>query len=142
MFFSFTEGVEAKALKAQEKYYILRPETFESYFIMWRLTHDQKYRDWGWDAIEALEKYCRSPTGYSGLKNVYMDNPQNDDVQQSFFVAETLKVIKPNIHQHKFTILLITKMYLPFSIFIYFSPMIHCFHLTNGYLILKPIHCQ
>lgn len=48
----FSDAVEAKALKSQEKYYILRPETFESYFIMWRLTHDQKYRDWGWDAIQ------------------------------------------------------------------------------------------
>lgn len=47
----FTDAVEAKALKSQEKYYILRPETFESYFVMWRLTHDQKYRDWGWDAV-------------------------------------------------------------------------------------------
>jgi mannosyl-oligosaccharide alpha-1,2-mannosidase len=28
-------------------YYILRPETVESYFYLWRLTHDQKYRDWG-----------------------------------------------------------------------------------------------
>lgn len=50
--FRFSDGVEAKALKSQEKYYILRPETFESYFIMWRITHDQKYRDWGWEAIE------------------------------------------------------------------------------------------
>lgn len=49
--FRFNDGVEAKALKSQEKYYILRPETFESYFVMWRLTHDQKYRDWGWDAV-------------------------------------------------------------------------------------------
>lgn len=88
----FSDGIEAKALKAQEKYYILRPETFESYFIMWRLTHDQKYRDWGWDAVQALEKYCRTPTGYCGLKNVYLEEPQKDDVQQSFFLAETLKV--------------------------------------------------
>lgn len=48
----FSDAVEAKALKSQEKYYILRPETIESYFIMWRLTHDQKYRDWGWDAVQ------------------------------------------------------------------------------------------
>lgn len=90
--FSFTEGAEAKALKTQEKYYILRPETFESYFIMWRLTHDQKYRDWGWDAVQALEKHCRSANGFSGLKNVYSEEPVKDDVQQSFFLAETLKV--------------------------------------------------
>lgn len=103
--------MEAKALKSQEKYYILRPETIESYFIMWRLTHDQKYRDWGWDAVQvssrtsivlamilmkmfwqALEQHCRTDGGYSGIKNVYIDPPQQDDVQQSFFLAETLKV--------------------------------------------------
>lgn len=50
----FTDAVEAKALKSQEKYYILRPETVESYFIMWRLTHDQKYRDWGWDVVQVI----------------------------------------------------------------------------------------
>ncbi|XP_053678748.1 mannosyl-oligosaccharide alpha-1,2-mannosidase IA [Anopheles nili] len=91
--FRFNDGVEAKALKVQEKYYILRPETFESYFIMWRLTHDQKYRDWGWDAVQALEKHCRTPTGYTGLKNVYHTEPVKDDVQQSFFLAETLKYL-------------------------------------------------
>lgn len=59
---------------------------------MWRLTHDQKYRDWGWEAVQALEKYCRTPNGYSGIRNVYQKDPQKDDVQQSFFLAETLKV--------------------------------------------------
>lgn len=91
--FRFNDGVEAKALKSQEKYYILRPETFESYFVMWRLTHDQKYRDWGWDAVQALEKHSRTPNGFSGLKNVYLTEPQKDDVQQSFFLAETLKYL-------------------------------------------------
>lgn len=88
----FIDGTEAKSLKTQEKYYILRPETFESYFILWRITHDTKYRDWAWDAVQALEKYCRTPGGYSGIKNVYMVEPQRDDVQQSFFLAEALKV--------------------------------------------------
>ncbi len=48
----FSDAVEARAMKQNERYYILRPETFESYFIMWRLTHDQKYRDWGWEAVQ------------------------------------------------------------------------------------------
>ena len=52
--FRFTEAVEARAMKANERYYILRPETIESYFIMWRLTHDQKYRDWGWEAVQVF----------------------------------------------------------------------------------------
>lgn len=42
--------------------------------------------------LQALEKHCRVAGGYTGLKNVYSDDPQQDDVQQSFFLAETLKV--------------------------------------------------
>ena len=50
---------------------MLRPETVESYFIMWRITHDEKYRDWGWEVIEALDKYCKTKEGgYSGIRNV------------------------------------------------------------------------
>ncbi|KAF3425068.1 hypothetical protein E2986_03870 [Frieseomelitta varia] len=90
--FHFIEGNEAKSLKNGEKYYILRPETFESYFVMWRLTKDPKYREWGWEAVQALEKYCRVPGGFTGLHNVYVIDPPQDDVQQSYFFAETLKV--------------------------------------------------
>ena len=38
--------------RTNEKMYLLRPETVETYFVMWRLTHDQKYRDWGWEVVE------------------------------------------------------------------------------------------
>ncbi|XP_030381622.1 mannosyl-oligosaccharide alpha-1,2-mannosidase IA isoform X2 [Scaptodrosophila lebanonensis] len=91
--FRFSDAAEARALRSQEKYYILRPETFESYFVLWRLTHDQKYRDWGWEAVQALEKHCRTAHGYCGLRNVYQAEPVKDDVQQSFFLAETLKYL-------------------------------------------------
>ena len=53
--FRFSNAIEARALKQNERYYILRPETFEAYFIMWRLTHEQKYRDWAWEAIQVKE---------------------------------------------------------------------------------------
>lgn len=92
--FRFSDAIEAKALKSNEKYYILRPEVIESYFVLWRLTHDVRYRQWGWEAVQALEKHCRVDGGYTGLKNVYSDEPTQDDVQQSFFLAETLKVSK------------------------------------------------
>lgn len=29
-------------------YNILRPETVESFFYMWRVTGDPMYREWGW----------------------------------------------------------------------------------------------
>ncbi|XP_046668814.1 mannosyl-oligosaccharide alpha-1,2-mannosidase IA isoform X2 [Homalodisca vitripennis] len=91
--FRFTEVVEAKAIRTADKYYILRPEVIESYFYMWRVTKDPKYREWGWEAVQALQKHCWTPGGYSGIKNVYMEDSQKDDVQQSFFLAETLKYL-------------------------------------------------
>ena len=42
--------------------------------------------------LQALERHCRVDGGYSGIQNVYMENPQRDDVQQSFIFAETFKV--------------------------------------------------
>ena len=53
------------------RYYILRPETVESYFLMWRLTKDPKYREWGWEMVQALDKHCKAEAGYSGIRNVY-----------------------------------------------------------------------
>lgn len=50
--FHFDANTEAKAIRQNEKHYLLRPETVESYFYMWRLTKDQKYRDWGWEAVQ------------------------------------------------------------------------------------------
>lgn len=91
--FRFEGPHEAKALRQNEKYYILRPEVVETYFVMWRMTGDQKYRDWAWDAAQAIEKYCHAGDGYSGIRDVYQVPPSHDDVQQSFFLAETLKYL-------------------------------------------------
>lgn len=84
---------EAKALRDGEKYYILRPEAIEAWFYLWRHTHDQMYRDWAWDALISLEKYCRVEGGYTGIRDVYQVPVSQDDVQQSFFIAETLKYL-------------------------------------------------
>ncbi|XP_055491711.1 mannosyl-oligosaccharide 1,2-alpha-mannosidase IA isoform X2 [Leucoraja erinacea] len=91
--FRFDGGVEAIATRQNEKYYILRPEVIETHMYMWRLTHDPKYREWGWEAVQALEKNCRVAAGYSGIRDVYSNQPTHDDVQQSFFLAETLKYL-------------------------------------------------
>lgn len=50
--FRFDAGAEATATRLSERYYILRPEVIESYLYLWRLTHDPKYREWGWEAVE------------------------------------------------------------------------------------------
>ncbi|KOB73930.1 alpha-1,2-Mannosidase [Operophtera brumata] len=107
---TFSGALEARAQKGNEKMHILRPETFESYFIMWRLTKQQKRRraaellprgdaQGTTSSVRArpyitLEKHCRVDGGYTGLVNVYKSTPQGDDVQQSYFLAETLKVLR------------------------------------------------
>ncbi|KAM6181616.1 mannosyl-oligosaccharide 1,2-alpha-mannosidase IA [Erethizon dorsatum] len=91
--FRFDGGVEAIATRQNEKYYILRPEVIETYMYMWRLTHGPQYRKWAWEAVEALESHCRVTGGYSGLRDVYFVRENYDDVQQSFFLAETLKYL-------------------------------------------------
>jgi len=80
-------------IPSNSAYYILRPEVIESYFVLWRTTHDPKYRDWAWEAFQAIEKHCRMEAGYSGIRNVGSIPVVHDDTQQSFFLAETLKYL-------------------------------------------------
>lgn len=73
---------------------LLRPEALEAMFIMFRLTGDPIYREWGWQMFLAFEESCRTSSGYSGLTDVTRGSGPSapkDDTQQSFFLAETLK---------------------------------------------------
>ncbi|KAB0380637.1 hypothetical protein FD755_008421, partial [Muntiacus reevesi] len=91
--FWFNSGREAVATQTSESYYILRPEVVESYMYLWRQTHDPIYREWGWEVVMALEKYCRTEAGFSGIQDVYSKVPNHDNKQQTFFLAETLKYL-------------------------------------------------
>ncbi|KAL5334898.1 mannosyl-oligosaccharide alpha-1,2-mannosidase 1B [Aspergillus crustosus] len=72
--------------------YILRPEVIESFYYAWRVTGDETYRDWVWNGFVAINKYCRTASGFSGLKNVNAENGGGwDDNQESFLFAEVLK---------------------------------------------------
>ena len=39
-------------IKSTNPSYLLRPETVESYFYLWRATHNTQYREWGWDVVQ------------------------------------------------------------------------------------------
>ena len=43
--------------------------------------------------VQAIEKHCRVENGYTGIRDVDSVPVQHDDVQQSFFIAETLKYL-------------------------------------------------
>ncbi|KAK4479223.1 hypothetical protein RD792_014734 [Penstemon davidsonii] len=70
---------------------ILRPETVESLFYLFRLTGNKTYQEWGWNIFQAFEKNSRIETGYVGLKDV--NTGAKDNMMQSFFLAETLKYL-------------------------------------------------
>ena len=91
--FYFTEREEAVALNNFEEFYILRPEVVESYFYLWRLTKDQRFRDYAWSATQAIARHCRTANGFSGIRNTSDIHSAKDDVQQTFFLAETLKYL-------------------------------------------------
>nr|XP_017008629.2 mannosyl-oligosaccharide alpha-1,2-mannosidase IA [Drosophila takahashii] len=91
--FAFTEESQREIVPLQRNYYMLRPEVVESYLVLWRLTHDYKYRVWGLQIVLAIEKYCRIPQGYTGIMDVYNRSAEPDDVQRSFFLGATLKYL-------------------------------------------------
>jgi mannosyl-oligosaccharide alpha-1,2-mannosidase len=49
----FSHGISRDQLS--EHHYALRPEAFESWFYMYRYTHDPRYRVWGWEAFQVSE---------------------------------------------------------------------------------------
>ncbi|KAJ8286518.1 hypothetical protein GJAV_G00040080 [Gymnothorax javanicus] len=80
-------------VKPADRHNLLRPETVESLFYLYRLTGDRKYQDWGWNIFQSFNKYTRVPSGgYTSIGNVRdPENPKSRDKMESFFLGETLK---------------------------------------------------
>ncbi|KAG0091614.1 hypothetical protein BGZ93_008752 [Podila epicladia] len=70
--------------------YLLRPETIEPVWILYRMTGEKKYQDMAWEMFESMERSCRTKIAYSGLRNVNRLGSY-DDKMESFFFAETMK---------------------------------------------------
>lgn len=49
-------------------------KTIESYFILWRTTGNEIWRERGWSAFKAIEYQLRTPSGYATLKNVFQES--------------------------------------------------------------------
>ncbi|ORY07453.1 glycoside hydrolase [Basidiobolus meristosporus CBS 931.73] len=79
-------------IKPADAHNLLRPETIESMFYLWRITKDPKYRDWGWEMFSAFEKCCKVESGgFSSIHDVTVETPVMSDNMETFFLAETLK---------------------------------------------------
>lgn len=69
-------------------YYDLRPEVVESYYYAYRLTGNKIYQEWAWDAFQAINAACRTPSGYAWISDVNAPNGgTQQDFQESFWFA-------------------------------------------------------
>ncbi|XP_068576835.1 mannosidase, alpha, class 1B, member 1b isoform X2 [Cebidichthys violaceus] len=94
--FNMHEGsVRDIDVKLADRHNLLRPETVESLFYLYRFTRDHKYQDWGWEILQSFNKYTKvSSGGYTSINNVRdPDYPSPRDKMESFFLGETLKYL-------------------------------------------------
>ncbi|KVH89422.1 mannosyl-oligosaccharide 1,2-alpha-mannosidase MNS3 [Cynara cardunculus var. scolymus] len=89
-----SEYIHDIVIKHADRHNLLRPETVESLFILYRITEDSKYREWGWSIFKAFEKYTKVDSGgYSSLDDVTVLPPRRRDKMETFFLGETLKYL-------------------------------------------------
>ncbi|XP_023544668.1 mannosyl-oligosaccharide 1,2-alpha-mannosidase MNS3-like isoform X2 [Cucurbita pepo subsp. pepo] len=81
-------------IKSLDRHNLLRPETVESLFVLYRITGNPKYRAWGWQIFEAFERHTKvSSGGYTSLDDVTSIPPRRRDKMETFFLGETLKYL-------------------------------------------------
>ncbi|XP_029960603.1 mannosidase, alpha, class 1B, member 1b [Salarias fasciatus] len=82
-------------VKLADRHNLLRPETVESLFYLYRFTNDQKYQQWGWEILQSFNKYTKvSSGGFTSINNVRdPEYPSPRDKMESFFLGETLKYL-------------------------------------------------
>ncbi|KAI0673906.1 glycoside hydrolase [Trametes maxima] len=90
----YIKGARPGAPAPYDARYILRPETVESLFIAYRLTGDERYRKYGWQIFESIEKHCKIETGgYASIINVDQVPVEYEDKMETFLMSETLKYL-------------------------------------------------
>ncbi|KAF0033697.1 hypothetical protein F2P81_013763 [Scophthalmus maximus] len=94
--FNMHEGsIRDIEVKLADRHNLLRPETVESLFYLYRFTKDHKYQEWGWEILKNFNKYTKvSSGGYTSINNVRdPDYTSPQDKMESFFLGETLKYL-------------------------------------------------
>ncbi|KAF4309899.1 putative endoplasmic reticulum mannosyl-oligosaccharide -alpha-mannosidase protein [Botryosphaeria dothidea] len=80
-------------IKPADRHNLQRPETVESLFYMWRITGENKYREWGWEMFQAFVKHTlvEDGSGFTSINDVTRIPAPSRDNMESFWLAETLK---------------------------------------------------
>ncbi|KAF2316699.1 hypothetical protein GH714_042040 [Hevea brasiliensis] len=81
-------------IKHSDCHNLLRLEIVESLSVLYRITEDPKYCEWGWPIFETFEKYTKVESGgYCSLEDVTVLPPQRRDKMGTFYLGETLKYL-------------------------------------------------
>lgn len=85
-------------IKPLDKHNLQRPETVESLFYLYRLTGDNKYREYGYEIFQSFVKHTKvinskGEVAYTSLDDVTQVPPKKRDNLESFWFAETLKYL-------------------------------------------------
>ncbi|KAF9244675.1 glycoside hydrolase [Melanogaster broomeanus] len=73
--------------------YLLRPEAVESFYLLWRTTGDERWRDRGWEVFQAINNHTRTTYGFASIRDVGTVPTTKKDEMPSYFLAETLKYL-------------------------------------------------
>ena len=68
-------------------------EAVESIFVLYRVTGEEKYREWAWNIFQAFKEYSMTDAGFSSHDNVNSLQGKNGDKMETFFMAETMKYL-------------------------------------------------
>jgi hypothetical protein len=76
-------------VKEDDSHNLQRPETVESLFVLWRITGDSKYREWGWEIFEAFEEHSSVAhgNGFTSLNGVNRLPPSQRDNMEGFWLV-------------------------------------------------------
>ncbi|KAL8695482.1 MAG: hypothetical protein Q9218_000060 [Villophora microphyllina] len=76
-------------IKGQDAHNLQRPETVETLFYMWRITGEEKYREWGWEMFKSFVNYTQAEGdgGYTSLASVLDVPPRLRDNMESFWLV-------------------------------------------------------
>ncbi|GKT62612.1 mannosyl-oligosaccharide-alpha-mannosidase [Colletotrichum tofieldiae] len=75
-------------IKPLDAHNLQRPETVESLFMMYRITGNSMYREWGWNIFQSFQKHTLvlDGEGYTSLNDVRTVPPATRDNMESFWL--------------------------------------------------------
>jgi mannosyl-oligosaccharide alpha-1,2-mannosidase len=88
---SLAKWREDFVIKPADAHNLQRPETVESLFVMWRVTGDPVYREWGWKIFQGFKAWSGAGLGkgFTSVGDVRRAPPPLRDEMESFWLVST-----------------------------------------------------